>query len=176
MANEALRAVALTEAGKLGLKSTADVIVAANAYLSFLTAEPKGAAQASAPGSDAPPPAKATGTAPAKATKPAKTAAPPAKKLVPEKSEEEKAAEALAKAAAEETPEGEPEFDWAGDDGQKEVGKIVSALIAANKRPEAIKLLADYKAASVSGVKPDDREQFVADGNSLLQSEPDITQ
>jgi outer membrane biosynthesis protein TonB len=184
--SEAVRAVALAEANKLiGGTSDANAVVgAATIFLAFMQG-----------GAGAPPKTFSAGTepAPVKESKPsattatgkpaATTAVKPAKATKPpKKTEEELAAEALKKAneeaeaeeeAEEESPQGpfEPEAE--------SVGKVVSGLIKAGKRQDAINLLKKYKAASTSGlIEKGDATiaKFVADGNTLLgfESEPDL--
>ena len=56
----------------------------------------------------------------------------------------------------------------ATDTSKEQVGEIISKLLSAKLREEAIGLLKDFKATSVSGVKPADYEKFVAAGKILL--------
>jgi hypothetical protein len=75
-----------------------------------------------------------------------------------------------AKAKPAPAPKPEPEADEAPatDTTKEQVGEIISKLLSAKLREEAIGLLKDFKATSVSGVKPADYEKFVAAGKVLL--------
>jgi hypothetical protein len=75
-----------------------------------------------------------------------------------------------AKAKPAPAPKPEPEADEAPatDTTKEQVGEIISKLLSAKLREEAIGLLKDFKATSVSGVKPADYEKFVAAGKILL--------
>lgn len=77
---------------------------------------------------------------------------------------------AKAKPAPAPKPVEEPEADEAPatDTSKEQVGEIISKLLSAKLREEAIGLLKDFKATSVSGVKPADYEKFVAAGKALL--------
>ena len=77
---------------------------------------------------------------------------------------------AKAKPAPAPKPVEEPEADEAPatDTTKEQVGEIISKLLSAKLREEAIGLLKDFKATSVSGVKPADYEKFVAAGKVLL--------
>ena len=77
---------------------------------------------------------------------------------------------AKAKPAPAPKPVEEPEADEAPatDTSKEQVGEIISKLLSAKLREEAIGLLKDFKATSVSGVKPADYEKFVAAGKVLL--------
>ena len=77
---------------------------------------------------------------------------------------------AKAKPAPAPKPVEEPEADEAPatDTSKEQVGEIISKLLSAKLREETIGLLKDFKATSVSGVKPADYEKFVAAGKVLL--------
>jgi hypothetical protein len=147
--NQAMaRATALVEAVKVhGTEGNTDVVLAtARAFYAFIVSPPTvtggtGTVPAPAP---AAPVAK-----PVAAAKPAKAKPAPAPK--PEPVEEPEADEAPAT-----------------DTTKEQVGEIISKLLSAKLREEAIGLLKDFKATSVSGVKPADYEKFVAAGKVLL--------
>lgn len=157
MSNEAIRAVALTEAVKtVGSEGADKVLAVAAKYDAFLAGTVAAAAPAASAGK------------PAAATKPAATK--PAKPTKPAKTEEQLAAEALAAAEAEAAAEG-GEQEYTQDD----VAAVVDGLLKAGKRPEAVALLKKYKATSVSKVPADSYAAFVTEGKSLLPSEEDLT-
>lgn len=179
--SEAVRAVALAEANKThqGGGDAAAVVKSAETYLKFLSGGTGTPATRTAAGAE--PPATPASNKPA-ATKPAadpKKAAATAKKAAAEAAA---AKAALDKANAESEAEGDDEPQTPTDPFPAEaesVGKVVAALIAADKRQDAINLLKKYKAASVSGLidKGDDTvAAFVSDGNELLGlgGEPDL--
>ena len=106
-------------------------------------------------------------TTPAPTAEPAPVAAPaPAPVAKPVAA----AKPAKAKPAPAPKPVEEPEADEAPatDTSKEQVGEIISKLLSAKLREEAIGLLKDFKATSVSGVKPADYEKFVAAGKVLL--------
>lgn len=172
MSNSAFRAVALAAAAQVcqGSGNTPEAIVTmAKKFLAFVEpadadeAKPSATPLAAVPEQKVSTPAKATAPAKgttAKATVPAK-AVPKATPVVIEKD---------VAAAAEDDG-----IDWAGDAGKQQVGDAIAKLIAANRRPEAIKLLSDYDSTSVSGVQVGEREAFVGEANELLAATPDIT-
>jgi hypothetical protein len=143
--NQAMaRATALVEAVKVhGTEGNTDVVLAtARAFYAFIVSPPTVTG--------------GTGTVPAPAP-----AAPVAKPV---------AAAKPAKAKPAPAPKPEPEADEAPatDTSKEQVGEIISKLLSAKLREEAIGLLKDFKATSVSGVKPADYEKFVAAGKILL--------
>jgi hypothetical protein len=143
--NQAMaRATALVEAVKVHDTGTnADVVLAtARAFYAFIVSPPMVTG--------------GTGTVPA-------PTAPVAKPVAVAKP-------AKAKPAPAPKPEPEPEADEAPatDTTKEQVGEIISKLLSAKLREEAIGLLKDFKATSVSGVKPADYEKFVAAGKVLL--------
>jgi len=107
-------------------------------------------------------------------TSPAPTATPaapaPKPELAPVAKPVAAAKPAKAKPAPAPKPVEEPEADEAPatDTSKEQVGEIISKLLSAKLREEAIGLLKDFKATSVSGVKPADYEKFVAAGKVLL--------
>ena len=104
-------------------------------------------------------------------TTPAPTAAPaPVAAPAPAPVAKPVAAAKPAKAKPAPAPKPEPEADEAPatDTTKEQVGEIISKLLSAKLREEAIGLLKDFKATSVSGVKPADYEKFVAAGKVLL--------
>ncbi len=166
--SEATRAIALTEAVKtVGAEGDAAKILAVAAqFHTFLQSDAKPNASTSlAPVHAEPPKNATTKTAAPAAAKPAAAKPAPAKKAPPAKTEEQLAAEALAAAEAEQNA-----ADAAGDAGanKEAVGAVVAALLAAGQRNEAINLLKKFGASSVSGVKAEDYDAFVAEGNELL--------
>lgn len=171
--SDATRAVALSEATKLGLGDAAATLTAAKAYNDFLTADNTPAAAAANPAPKTTAAAKAT--TPAKAATPAKT---PAKKAVAATAEDAAAAEGLAAAADADAEADEAEEAAQADDGEipetKEgVQAIIAKLLAANLRAEAIKLLKKFNAASATSVKEKDYGKFIAAGVALLPAEGD---
>lgn len=156
MSNDAMRAFAVGEAVKLvGQGGTAKAVVAIATDLLAYISPVQGAQQAATPAKE---PAKATEKAPAAKPAAKKTAAKPAPAPEPE-----------------ETEESETAIDYESDAGKEQVGAVVAQLIAANRRPEAIKLLSDYDATSVSGVKPGEREAFCNEARELIAAGADIT-
>jgi hypothetical protein len=177
--SEAVRAVALAEANKLkgDTGDAAEVVKAANVFLTFLSGGAGAPAKTSAAGAEPAPKAEAKPTANTAGAKPAK-AAKPAKKT-----EEQLAAEALEKANAEAAAEGEDEPSGPTEaiPATKEgVSLAVKTLIEGGKRDDAIALLKKYKAASVSAMQAKDEAtigKFIADVNGVLgleASEPDL--
>lgn len=159
------RAAALTLASNVVERgTTAEATIAyANKLLAYMTVGEQTAAPA---GQTTSTPAKATTPPAAPAKQPAVA---PGKKAATKQTPAEKPAPTP---PAE--PEGETEIDYTGADGLEAVGKLVSQFIAANRRDEAIALLAEYDAAAVSGVKPADREAFCNEASALLAT-VDIT-
>lgn len=160
---DATRAIAIQEAGKLGLKSAAEVVAAAKLYNTFITAENTPSATMIATPAADPAVTKATNKpAPAKAAPAAKATPAAAKKPTPEQI----AAAALAAADAEAaTPETAETAETAEPEGYTEqsVKDAIGSLLDSGKRTEAIALLKKYGAASASGVKEDKREEFIAE-------------
>lgn len=167
MSNDAMRAFAIGEAVKLvGQGGDAKKVVAtAKELLAYISPAPTG--DVKQPGAE---PAKPAEKAPAPAAKPA-AAKPAPKKTAPAKPAPEPEPPP---ADESEQPEGEAEIDYTSDAGKEQVGALVAQLIAANRRPEAVKLLADYDSTSVSGVKPGEREAFCNEARELLAA-GDIT-
>jgi hypothetical protein len=145
--NQAMaRATALVEAVKVhGTEGNTDAVLAtARAFYAFIVSPPT----VTGGTGTVPAPAPLTPVAkPVAAAKPAKAKPAPAPK-----------------------PVEEPEADEAPatDTTKEQVGEIISKLLSAKLREEAIGLLKDFKATSVSGVKPADYEKFVAAGKVLL--------
>lgn len=164
MANDAMRAFAVGEAVKLaGPGGSVEIVIAtAKKLLAYISSE-EPAGKPSAPGAEPPKPTPAAAKPAAPAAKPAakKTAAKPTPPPAPEEPEGEQS-------------EGTEEIDYTSDAGKEQVGALVAQLIAANRRPEAVKLLADYDSTSVSGVKPGEREAFCNEARELLAA-GDIT-
>jgi hypothetical protein len=161
MSNDAMRAFAVGEAVKLvGPKGEVKtVIAAAKELLAFISPTQPAAAQQAQPAAEPPKTAGKAATTPKPATTPKKAATKAAPEPEPQESEVEG---------------GEDAIDYTSDAGKEQVGSLVSQLIAANRRPEAIKLLSDYDATSVSGVKPGEREAFCAEARELIAA-GDIT-
>ena len=138
MSNEALRAVALSEAVKTVAQSgsASAVLTCAKTYLEFLTGAPSVGAEA---------------------PKPAPKATTKAVKLTPP-FEDQPEAEKAEKAEKPEKP----------TVSKEQVGKVVSNLLAANKRPQAVALLKKFGATSVSKVSESDYAAFVSEGNAEL--------
>ena len=152
------RATALVEAvkvlsGRENQNSIREVMLAAQDFFEFLTQDsvalPSDSAILARPAGAVAAPAPAPVAKPVAAAKPAKAKPAPAPK--PELVEESEADEAPAT-----------------DTSKEQVGEIISKLLSAKLREEAIGLLKDFKATSVSGVKPADYEKFVAAGKVLL--------
>jgi hypothetical protein len=148
MSQVAPRAIALQEANKLGLTDAKSVLDAANAFVDFILA------------GDLPSPTGSTGPAPlpkgpAPAPKAAKPAAPKA-----------------ASKPVETEPEPETETDG------ETVGSIIDKMLKAKKRDQAVKLLKDFGATSVSGVKAAKAADFIAQGLAILngEAEADLTE
>ena len=150
------RATALVEAvkvlsGRENQNSIREVMLAAQDFFEFLTQDsvalPSDSAILARPAGAVAAPAPAPVAKPVAAAKPAKAKPAPAPK-----------------------PVEEPEVDEAPatDTTKEQVGEIISKLLSAKLREEAIGLLKDFKATSVSGVKPADYEKFVAAGKVLL--------
>ena len=142
------RAVALAHAitfhaGKAGL---AGVLEAATTFNNFLNADsgvvlPNPVVTKEAEVNEAP--------APKKAGRP------------PKAEKAEKAEKAAPEPEVEKEPEGPTKED---------VGKTVEAMLAANKRKEAIDLMKKYKATSVSSLGASDYAAFIEDCESVLMS------
>lgn len=175
--SDATRAISLQEAVK-AVGSAGDykiVLEAAKAFNTFMTTADAVGAKVSVPGAEPAAPAARVPPKPV-AAKPvaAKSPVKPVKAAKPVKTEEELAAELIAEAEAEQAAETEAEqaADEAegGGEGatQDDVGQVISDLLAAKKRNEVISLLKKFKATSKSGVKPEDYDEFVAEGNELL--------
>ena len=144
MSQIATRALALQEAVKSPENDGLSILERAAAYHAFVIAGEAAApvAVVSKPAAEPKPP-KATKAAKPVEAKPEPTPAP--------------------KTDMDETelPEGEEDT----------VGNVVSRLIKAGKRDEAVALLKKYKASSVSGVKDADKAAFIAAGlDELLKS------
>jgi hypothetical protein len=150
--SESTRSIALHCAIQLvgPAKAPTTVVEAAEAFNTFLTADAANQAGLGAVGASAPKPAAAK---PAVAAKPKPAATPAA----PAQSEEEIVEAAVTKAQA--VAEGPT---------REEVGAIVTSLLQAGKRDDAVALLGEFKAKSVSGVKETDFAAFVAKGQNLL--------
>lgn len=153
------KAAALTLASNIVEKGTTAeaTIQVANKFLAYITessAPPAQTEKVSTPARATAPPANTAGKLSATPSKKAATKSTPAEPPKP---------------AEPETADG-ADIDWTGEAGKAAVGDVVSKLIAANRRPEAISLLAEYDATAVSGVKVEDREAFVNEGQTLLAS------
>jgi hypothetical protein len=152
MSQVAPRAIALQEANKLGLTDADSVLAAANAFVYFILAgELPASSQGLVPPSPptSPPPPTVSKKAPAPAPKAAKPAAPK---------------------AATKPVEPEPETY---SETETTVGSVVDRLLVAQKRDEAVKLLKDFGATSVSGVKAAKAADFIAQGLAILTGEAD---
>ncbi len=150
--SENLRVIALTAAAGLGDAKT--VLAGATAYHTFLTG---GAAT----------PAAAAGAGKPAATTAAAGKAATGKKPTPE----EKAAAALAaKQAAEAAAEDAGDGTDAEGPTKEEAGAAIKALMAANLREQAKELLAEFGAAALSGLKPEDYGAFIEKANELLMA------
>jgi hypothetical protein len=151
-ANHAMaRATSLVEAVKIADEHDAETVLAlADKFYAYITQEsrpnnPQFAGPVVATNITPPAPVKAV---------PVENATPaPAK---PAKAKPVKAA-----------PAPKPELP-ASDTSKEEVGEIVSKLLSAKLREEAIGLLKKFKATSVSGVAASDYAAFVAEGKQLL--------
>lgn len=183
---QAIRAVALSEATKLGTgKTAADVVKIAETYLAFLN--PPAAAPKSASSAGAEPPPK-TDAKPSANTAGAKAAGKPASAKATDKkqSEEDAAAAALAKANAEGAEPYTPPTE-AFEATKEGVAAAIAAMIE-NKgdgaradlpsRDKAIELMKKYKASKVSALqeKPADViAEFIATVNELFGlGEPEV--
>lgn len=144
--SESTRAIALHSAIQLvgPGKAPTTVVDAAEAFNTFLNADAAGQVS---------PAQKPAAAKPAAAAKPKPAATPAA----PAQSEEEIVEAAVTKAQA--VAEGPT---------REEVGAIVTSLLQAGKRDDAVALLGEFKAKSVSGVKEADFAAFVAKGQNLL--------
>lgn len=153
------KAAALTLASNIVEKGTTAeaTIQVANKFLAYITGE---TAPAGKPATPAPAAPAAKPAAPAAKPAAKKTAAKPTPPPEPPADESE--------------PEGEAEIDYTSEAGKEQVGALVAQLIAANRRPEAVKLLSEYDSTSVSGVKPGEREAFCNEARELLAA-GDIT-
>jgi hypothetical protein len=85
-----------------------------------------------------------------------------------------KAAKPAAPKAATKPVESEPETET----DSETVGSVVDKLLKAKKRDEAVKLLKDFGATSVSGVKAAKAADFIAQGLAILngEAEADLTE
>jgi hypothetical protein len=151
--SEATRAIALTEAVKIGIDkgfSVADTIMAAGKLAAFLEADATVAFAAT-------PTAAPAAAEPKKLGRPAKGEKPAAP------------AKAAAPAPAPE-PEPEPEADAPAADAvtAQHVKEKITALVAANLRAQAQALLGNFGATSFSTLKAEDYAGFVNRADELL--------
>jgi len=103
---------------------------------------------------------------PATAPKPA-AAAKPAKPAAPAKTEEQLVAEFAAEEAAKQAAADAAEATTAAVTVEV-VGDAIQAMLSANKRKEAINLLAKFGAKSASSVAEEDRAAFVTEAEAIL--------
>jgi hypothetical protein len=171
--SDATRAVALSEATKLGLGDAGATLQAAKAYNDFLTADSTGAE---------PKPAPAPKATAATAAKPATTAKKTAAKAAATASPEDAAAAAGLEAAADADAAADAAELSAEDDGEIPVSRegvqaVIAKMLEANVRKEAIALLKKYGAASATSVKEKDFGKFIADALKLIPAaeESDLT-
>lgn len=167
--SDATRAVALSEAGKLGLGTYPEVLTAATAYNTFLTADSTPATSAAVTAVKAATSAK-TATAAKAATTAKKTAA---KATNPEDAAAAEGLEAAAAADAEADAEAEPVEDGEIPLNKEGVQAIIATLLEANLRAQAIKLLKKFNAASATSVKEKDYGKFIAEALKLLPAAED---
>lgn len=105
--------------------------------------------------------ATATATTPAAAP-----AAKPTKPAKPAKTEEQLAAETLARVAA---TEAATEAEETGAT-KEQAGEALNELLKANKKAQAIALLKKFGAASLSGIPADKYGEFIEQANDVLLS------
>lgn len=148
-------AVTMVNASQL---SASEVLNVAGEFTAFLTApqtsetsDPEPTPETPRRGPGRPPKAKAAEAAPA--------AKPAPKPAAPEQSEEAIVQQAVETAAAQATT-----VDKAA------VSKVVADLLAANKRNEAVNLLKQFGASSVSGIAEKDYAAFVEKAAAILDS------
>ena len=161
--SEATRAIALSEAVKAlnsngGKFTVTDYVNAAGLFHTFLQSDTMGAQGALAP-SEA---AQGLKTEKSKATKKAAEV-----KTGPVVTEEQLAEEAT---HVEDAPEDDGGEAIAEEVTEQQVKEVVTQLIQAQRRDDAVKLLAQFKAKSVSQVKPEDWAAFHAAGVALLSA------
>lgn len=105
-------------------------------------------------------------------TKPATTGKPATKKPAADADEEATVTKATKRAAAAAEAEDAGEGEGSdGDDGEatlEAVETVIADLLGANKRKQAVSLLAEYGAKSASGVKAGDRAAFLEAAQDLL--------
>jgi len=140
-----IRIIALQEAIKLFAhpNRTGDVVNTAESFLNFLQGADKQPAQSEAP------------------VKPAKSP----KQSKPAKSEEQLVAE-----AAERIAKTEAEAEVSTSATKEAVGKAVEAMLKANKRKEAVALLAKLGATSVSSLAESNYAAFIEEADAVLMS------
>jgi hypothetical protein len=145
--SDATRAVALTQAVTLAVAAglgAAETVEIAESFNTFMNGD-----RPAAPAS--------TGGAVAPAATPTKTPPKPAAKPAADKPAAKPADDSAKKAAADKL------------EAQKtRVGAIVSQLLEADRRAEAVALLKKFGATSVSGVKAKDYTTFITEGDELL--------
>mgnify|MGYP005817418227 CR=1 FL=1 len=162
--NDQPRVIALTLAVTALTRAAIDaseVLSTATTYLDFLTGPSTGVAETTAPAPQPELPAKRGPGRPPKAERaaPAVKTAPAAKPYSePAPESEEAIVESAVQAAA------APVIDRAA------VSAVVAEMLAANKRNEAIALLKDFGASSVSGVAEKDYSAFVEKANAIVGS------
>lgn len=152
MSQVAPRAIALQEAGKLGLLDPSEIVTAAEKFVAFIMAGESG--------QNAPPTTvqmSITGNAPGVAPQVAPKVAPKADPKVASKGKD--------------APKAAPEADLGPANGAHTVKSVVDGLLAAGKRDEAVALLKKFGATSVSGVKAAVAEDFIAEGAAILNGE-----
>lgn len=136
------------------------VLVAAKKFDAFLTG---GTATEAADKPAAKPAAKPATTA-KPAAKPAAKKAPPA-----DEGDEEGTVTKATRRAAAAAEADEPEEGAEGDEvTQEQVETAIADLLGANLRKQAVALLGEYGAKSASGVKAEDRAEFVQRASDLL--------
>lgn len=187
MSNDALRAVALSEANKtLGAKADqSSVLTTAKAYLAFLAGSDASAKTTTAAGAEPDKKAESKPSAnTAGATKPAADPKKVAAAKAAKEAKEEAAAKAALEAAEAEEAAGEPEADEPTQTEPLEadeagVALAVKLMIEGGKRDNAIALLKKYKAASVTSMQNKDEatvQNFIDEVNELLglNGEPSV--
>jgi hypothetical protein len=152
--SELTRAIALQEAVKVGGNN---ILGLATTFNDFLTRDSQAESL----------PVKAAATA--EISKAAEDTFKPKRGRPPAKSEDEVIAEAAAKQAAADAAADKAEEEKAASGPTKEeIGKLVEALLKANKRKEAVGLLQQFKAKSVSALRPEDYAAFAEGAEALL--------
>ena len=165
MSQVAPRAIALQEAGKLGLLDPSEIVTAAEKFVAFIMAGESG--------QNAPPTTvqmSITGNAPGVAPQVAPQVAP---KVAPRVAPQV-APKVAPRAAPKVAPVVAPKVATEADPAAPTVKSVVDSLLAAGKRDEAVALLKKFGATSVSGVKAAVADDFIAEGTAILNGE-DLT-